>query len=370
MKHLYKILFLLIVPFSLHGQINDWPVFRGKRSLSGISDFEIVQKPALIWSVSTGVRTKSSPVLSEGTLFFGNDKGTINAVSSDGKIKWSFETGSPTEAPPLIYDKLLFAGSADGNMRAIDKSTGKLVWTYKTDNKIAGSANIWESGSKSGIVFGSYDYFLYCVQPESGRLLWKLETQNYVNGAPSVFGTSVVFGGCDGIIRIADCVSGRETDTINIGVYIASSPAISAGRAYFGDYDGELYCVDLKQRKVDWQVTATENAGPVIAIPAAGNNFVIIGNDDKYMYCFNINTGKQVWKFRTNGQITGSAVMTPTKVLFGSTDGNIYLLNLSDGKKIWSFNAGASIGSSPVVIKDKFYFLTEDGRLLAFGLKN
>jgi eukaryotic-like serine/threonine-protein kinase len=316
------------------------------------------------------VRTKSSPVLSEGTLFFGNDKGTINAVSSDGKIKWSFETGSPTEAPPLIYEKLLFAGSADGNMRAIDKSTGKLVWTYKTDNKIAGSANIWESGSKSGIVFGSYDYFLYCVQPESGRLLWKLETQNYVNGAPSVFGTSVVFGGCDGIIRIADCVSGRETDTINIGVYIASSPAISAGRAYFGDYDGELYCVDLKMRKVDWQVTATENAGPVIAIPAAGNNFVIIGNDDKYMYCFNINTGKQVWKFRTNGQITGSAVMTPTKVLFGSTDGNIYLLNLSDGKKIWSFNAGASIGSSPVVIKDKFYFLTEDGRLLAFGSKN
>ena len=146
MRHLFTILIFIIASCFVHGQINDWPVFRGKRSLSGISDYEIVQKPALLWSVSTGARTKSSPVLSEGTLFFGNDKGTIYAVSSDGKIKWRFETGSPTEAPPLIYEKLLFSGSADGNMRAIDKSTGKLIWTYKTDNKIAGSANIWESG--------------------------------------------------------------------------------------------------------------------------------------------------------------------------------------------------------------------------------
>ena len=78
---------------------------------------------------------------------------------------------------------------------------------------------------------------------------------------------------------------------------------------------------------------------------------------------------KLKWKFRTNGRITGSAVITPTKVIFGSLDGYIYMLNLKDGKKIWSFNAGAPVSSSPAVTKDRFYFLTEDGRLLAFGNK-
>ena len=106
-----------------------------------------------------------------------------------------------------------------------------------------------------------------------------------------------------------------------------------------------------------------------VAIPAMGRNSVVIGNEDKYLYCYDIITGRLNWKFRTNGRITGSAVITPSKVIFGSTDGNIYILNLSDGKKVWSFNAGGPISSSPAVMHDRFYFLTDDGRLLSFGKK-
>ncbi len=164
-------------------------------------------------------------------------------------------------------------------------------------------------------------------------------------------------------------MTGKERDTINIGVYIAASPALFDQKAYFGDYDGNFYCLDLVNRKVSWKIPAGENSGSILGIPAAGSNYVVIGNDDKYLYCYNAATGKQVWKYRTNGRITGSAVITPSKVLFGSMDGNIYMLSLSDGKKIWSFNAGAPVSSSPAVIKGRFYFLTEDGRLLAFGTK-
>jgi outer membrane protein assembly factor BamB len=106
-----------------------------------------------------------------------------------------------------------------------------------------------------------------------------------------------------------------------------------------------------------------------MAIPAIGNNAVVIGNENKYLYCYNFTDGKLNWKFRTNGTITGSAVVSPAKVLFGSNDGNIYVVRLKDGKKLWSFNAGSPISSSPAVTKDRFYVLTEDGRLLAFGIK-
>lgn len=367
----YLLSFLLLLSPVLYSQSTgyNWSVFRGKSSLSGATDFELPEKPFLLWGASTNVRTKSSPVLNQDILYFGNDKGSVFAYDSRGELVWKYDTGSNTEAPPLVFGGTVFVGSADGYLRALDKNSGKLLYSYKTDNKISGSANYWEASSKSGIVFGSYDYFLHCIEPNSGKLLWKVETDNYINGTPAVFGDRVIFGGCDGILRVVDVLTGRETDTINIGVYIASSPAIYFGRAFLGDYDGELYCVDIRQRKIEWQVSATQNAGPIIAIPSAGGNYVAVGNDDKHMYCFNVNTGKQIWKFRTNGQITGSAVMTPSKVIFGSNDGNIYLLNLNDGKKLWSFNAGAPISSSPVVTRDRFYFLTEDGRLLAFGTK-
>ena len=143
----------------------------------------------------------------------------------------------------------LFLDTNDGILRAVDKVTGKLIWSYTTDNQIAGSANVWISGNKAGIVVGSYDYYLHCVDPETGKSLWKVETENYVNGTPAILNGKIVFGGCDGMIRVVDPLTGKQKDTINIGVYIASSPALSGDLAYFGDYDGTKYCVNIKHKK-------------------------------------------------------------------------------------------------------------------------
>jgi eukaryotic-like serine/threonine-protein kinase len=368
-----RILILILAFFtfagSLHGQGDNWRIYRGSGDLCGRVDQEIPSGQKLIWSLPTGAATKSSPVISEGLIFFGNDKGTLFAVGTDGKIKWKYESGSAIEAPPLVYNGNVMAGNSEGAMIAVNTLTGKPAWSYSTDNQIIGSANAWVAGKRSGLIFGSYDYYLHCVDPSSGKLIWKLETGNYVNGTPAVATNRIVFGGCDGIIRITDPLTGRERDTINIGIYIAASPALLNQKAYFGDYDGNLYCLDIISRKVLWKVPAGQNSGSILGIPAVDNSHVVIGNDDKYLYCYNAGDGRQLWKFRTNGRITGSAVLTPSSVLCGSMDGNVYLLNLADGRKLWSFNAGAPISSSPAISQGRFYILTEEGRLLAFGIK-
>jgi outer membrane protein assembly factor BamB len=371
MRYFLFIVLLLIFVSCAQAQSaeDEWPVFRGKADLSGISEFELPSSPGLLWSISTGVRTKSSPVISEGTVFFGNDKGTLIAVSTDGKIKWRYEAGSAIDAAPMVFRKKVIIGSADGVLRAIDKITGKLLWSYTTDNQIAGSANVWMTGNKAGIVVGSYDYYLHCVDPETGKSLWKVETENYVNGTPAILNGKIVFGGCDGMIRVVDPLKGKQKDTINIGVYIAASPALSHDLAYFGDYDGNIYCLDLNSGKMAWKIPAGEESGAILAIPAIGNNSIVVGSEDKYLYCYSATDGKLIWKFRTNGRITGSAVITSTKVLFTGMDGNIYILRLADGKKLWSFNGGTPVSSSPAVTKGKFYVLTENGRLLSFAEK-
>ena len=345
MRYLINILILVWVSVISGAQTpeSDWPVFRGNSDLTGYTGFELPESPVLLWSLSTGVRTRSSPVVSDAFIFFGNEKGTLTASGTDGKVKWKFEAGSTLEAAPLVYTDKVIIGASDGNLRAIDKNSGKITWIYHSDSQIAGSANTWISGKKSGIIFGSYDYFLHCVDPVSGKLLWKLETNNYLNGTPAVANNNIVFGGCDGVLRIADPLTGKEKDTLEIGVYIAGSPALSEQKACLGDYDGNLYCVDLVSRKIAWKIPAGETSGAIMAIPAIGNNAVVIGNENKYLYCYNFTDGKLNWKFRTNGTITGSAVVSPAKVLFGSNDGNIYLVRLKDGKKLWSFNAGSPI---------------------------
>ncbi len=370
MRYILIILFLFCL-VNLQGQNKEaeWPLFRGKADLTGRSESELPSSPSLIWSIATGVRTKSSPVISAGTIYFGNEKGSVIAVGTDGKRKWSFEASSPVDAAPMIFDNKVIFGSNDGVLHAIDKISGKIIWSYTTENQIAGSANVWTTGTRSGIIVGSYDYFLHCVEPATGKLLWKVETENYVNGTPSISNGKIVFGGCDGILRIVEPLTGKETDTIDIGVYIASSPALSAGLAYFGDYNGTKYCMNLNSGKAIWKIPTKEESGAILGIPAIGSSTVVLGSEDKFIYCFDQKDGKLKWKYRTGGRVVSSAVITDTKVLATGMDGYVYILSLADGKKIWSFNAGTPVSSSPAVVKGRFYILTEDGRLMAFGDK-
>ena len=64
-----------------------WNIFRGSPELSGRTSEELPDNPVLLWSVATGASTKSSPVISDGLIYFGNDKGELIAVTTEGRIK-------------------------------------------------------------------------------------------------------------------------------------------------------------------------------------------------------------------------------------------------------------------------------------------
>lgn len=354
---------------TLPGQSADWPVFRGTSELTGKSAWSMPDVPALLWTFNSGSRSKSSPVISDGVIYFGTDAGSLVAVNADGKLRWKSGSGSSIEAPPLIQADRIIYSISDGSVRSADKSTGRILWTYKTGGQIAGSANFWNVAGKSGIVVGSYDFYLHCINPLNGKVMWKVVTENYVNGTPAISSGKVVFGGCDGVIRIVDLLYGKETDTIMAGVYIAASPAISYPYAFIGDYEGTFYKLDIKSGTILWKRNAGDEGGSILSGPAISGNRVLTGSDDNSMYCFDSATGKILWRFRTNGSIAGSAAVSDNRVLFGSNDGYVYLLDLTTGEKKWSFNCGAPVSSTPAMTRERFYVLTSDGRLIAFGTK-
>jgi len=151
---------------------------------------------------SHGSATKSSPIVSDGLIYFGTDKGSLIACDTEGKLAWKTAAGDPIEAPPLVSDNNVIYSTSEGILYAANKKTGKIVWSYKTDNQIVGSANIWKSGNSSGIIVGSYDYYLHCINPSTGKMLWRVETENYINGTPAILNGKIIFGGCDGMLRV------------------------------------------------------------------------------------------------------------------------------------------------------------------------
>jgi len=59
------------------------------------------------------------------------------------------------------------------------------------------------------------------------------------------------------------------------------------------------------------------------------------------LYCFNAATGDVLWKYRTNGPISGSPVVINNVVYVSSLKGRTYALAPRTGKLLWSFRRGA-----------------------------
>ena len=69
---------------------------------------------------------------------------------------------------------------------------------------------------------------------------------------------------------------------------------------------------------------------------------------------------RPLWKFKTAGMVTSSAVVADGRVFIGSGDANVYCLDALTGEKVWSFAAGDSVEAPPTVLAGAVYIGSSD----------
>lgn len=376
---------LLIIPFFLLScakkeaeknvvdvQSINWPIFRGDPMLSGMADGEPPDEPTLLWTFKTDSWIIGSPVLGWGRVYIGSTDGKVYSLNiSDGKKVWEFDTGDDIEASPLLLDDAVYVGNLSGVFFCLDANTGQLRWEYECDNSIYGSANwvIDPQSQKTRVLVGSYDNRLYCFDGETGELIWSYETDNYINGAPATDGKHVVFGGCDELLHILSVLDGTKIGEVWAGSYIPGSAAIAGDKAYLGHYDAKLICIDIKQKKIDWEYQEKDNPDAFFSSPAVGKDRVLIGSRNDHLHCVDRQTGEKIWVFQTRDDIDSSPVIAGGKVVVGSLDGRLYIVDLETGRELWSYEVGAPLFSCPAVDGGFIVIGADDGRIYAFGEK-
>jgi outer membrane protein assembly factor BamB len=95
-------------------------------------------------------------------------------------------------------------------------------------------------------------------------------------------------------------------------------------------------------------------------------NKVVTGNRDKFVYCFDKNSGKLLWKYNRNNRVEASPVIIKDKVLIANMRGDLQLLSLSDGSLTWSYELGSAISNNPAVIEN-LIIACNDGNIYCFG---
>ena len=71
--------------------------------------------------------------------------------------------------------------------------------------------------------------------------------------------------------------------------------------------------------------------------PIAAHGKIYVGSSDHSVYCLNMDTGAQVWKYTTGGIVMRSPTWWRGRVYVGSMDGHVYCLRGDNGKLIWRF---------------------------------
>jgi outer membrane protein assembly factor BamB len=273
----------------------------------------------------------SSPVVSNGAVYFGSGDGNIYALNAaTGVLNWKFKAGDVVHASPALADGTLFVGSWDSYFYALDAATGKEKWRFKTgdDPDTHNQVGIQSSAAVADgmVFFGCRDSNLYAIDAATGQKKWAFPTNgSWVITSPAVRNGKVYFATSDsGLFYELDAKTGAAIFSLKFqGWPTFSSPAIAGDMLYVGSTSGRLMAVDLANRNLAWtfETDSEKQNGPAFTKPDGTADYYAAFASDFYD-----DTMAGYAKLLTVGPILSSPVVVDKVVYVGGTDGNLYAL--------------------------------------------
>jgi eukaryotic-like serine/threonine-protein kinase len=357
-------------------------MFRGNAAHSGVYSGEGPRGfHGLKWKFATGDRIMSSPVWSDGLLYFGSDDGNVYALdAASGRQTWKFSTGGPAPSSPAIAGGRAYFASYDGKFYAVDAHTGKLKWKFMTGGErrfeakglhgmqpknqtIPDPYDVYLSSpvvAQGAVYFGSGDGNLYALDAATGDFRWKFPTGDVVHASPAYLEGTLYFGSWDSYFYAIDATTGREKwrfhggedPVIHNQVGFQSSPAVVGGVVYTGCRDSNLYALDAATGKEKWR--ANNQGSWVISSPAVVNGKVFYATSDSSLFhAVDAATGKPLFKQQLKAYVFSSPAVAGDVVYLGVLNGTLEAHDLKAGDLLWDFKTDASI-------KNRDWVLTAD----------
>ncbi|MBD3408117.1 MAG: PQQ-binding-like beta-propeller repeat protein [Candidatus Lokiarchaeota archaeon] len=129
---------------------------------------------------------------------------------------------------------------------------------------------------------------------------------------------------------------------------------VANGKLYFNtkSQTSTLYCVDaLNPTEELWSqpIGISYTSSPTIS----GNKLYI--GTSQYLYCFNAETGNEIWTFDTQAANTQATVFNGNVYFFDYNDEVFYCANANTGQELWSKQMNDRPRGRPVIYNDNVY---------------
>jgi outer membrane protein assembly factor BamB len=307
------------------------------------------------------------PVLSANRIFQLTDDGVLSAVDKyTGKILWSKQLGSLSAASPAVVGSTVYAtiltrgGSDGGRVAALNVSNGAIRWSRDLPSRSESSPMV----DHGKVFFGSESGTVYALSARTGRTVWTYQAAGAVKASPTLHNGILYFGDYSGHVQAISERTGRriwlagsEGALLGSGTFY-STAAVIYGRVYLGNTDGRVYAYDAATGRLDWayQTGAYVYASPAVTDAPGLGPTIYLGSYDSDFYAINARTGHVDWTFDAGGKISGSATILGNVVYFSDLGTHrTYGLGISTGRVVFTMDTGAF---DPVISDGKRVYLT------------
>ncbi len=348
----------------------------------------------LIWKYKTEGKIKSTPVVSEGVVYFGSDDNKFYALNtSTGEELWKFESGGPVTASPVVAGDLVIFGSYDHYLYALDRKTGVERWRYYCLGRVVAAPLV-----------------------EDGTVYWQDELGNiYSLDSSYRSGKSIIKDGMENwVARKGSYAGGTNTHLALSGDKLFAVKHVrTSGHEFFAHskVDGSLLFQSGGKVGDDrWLISSNSDYNSPVVV----GNSVVMGSYSDYLISADVNTftkkklyhdglvsyGDKTISFAHNslfvsaserngnydgvyqlspdlkkvtgryligkwGDVSGAPTITDSAVYFGDSKGNVYAYDLKSKELLWKFVTQKAVSTSPIV-KDGVCFITStDGFIYA-----
>ena len=204
-------------------------------------------------TTTISVRATTRPTLVGDLVYVGFSDGFVVALNKKtGTMLWDRKLGTngrfhDVDSTPVFDNGILYVSSFDESVHAIRADTGAEVW--QTEG--GGYTAVTLQGDR--LYTATSDGRLLAMDRSSGKVLWSLKLKNGIATQPTYYKGYLVYGESEGALVVADASNGTTLAKFAPGHGVVAQPTVTPdGDVYFMSNGADLYALKIVyQRDAD-----------------------------------------------------------------------------------------------------------------------
>jgi len=193
------------------------------------------------------VRGGSKPTYHNGTLYLGFSDGYfVSLIAKSGQLKWEKQLNRnkkfrDLDSNPIIDGDYVYTGGFDDKVYCLRAATGDIVWSTESGT-YGGFLTV-----KDKLIVATTQSELLALDKTTGKTLWSYQLKEGISTSASLYRGLVVVGESQGSVQFLDSGTGKRVGSFDPGKGILSPVTVDEknNHVFFVSGEANIYALEI-----------------------------------------------------------------------------------------------------------------------------